>query len=61
MLYCGSKAYIGGLYLNGFMIQEGKIQKCFGQENRQLPESPLELLPFENGALQALGVEKNKW
>ena len=47
MLNCGSKAHMGGLYLNGYMIPKGKIEKCFRQENKQLPKSPLALLPFE--------------
>ena len=49
MLNGGSKAHMCGLCLNGYMIQKGKIQKCFGQEKKELPKSPLELLPFELG------------
>ena len=58
MLNCGSKAHMGGVYLNQYMIQKGKIWKCFGQENRQLPKSPLELLPFEMGHFRLQEVEK---
>ena len=60
MLNCGSKAHKGGIYLNGYMIQKGEISKFFGQENRQLPKSPLEVTIW-NGARQASGVEKYKW